>query len=172
MVLRALGMRQHHMGTLLEVGGGGEWRSWPQLLTCCSSKPVWDARPASPLTSRCLPACLLPPPPPRWLQLCPTRSIWTIDLAHLLAACGARVQLLTLTIGANQVCALCPLPRPASAPPPNSLSSLLRALACDDPASRGHSPANSARACSMLLALLNSTTLTCPAGLQRGALLR
>ena len=38
-----------------------------------------------------------------WLQLCPTRSIWTIDLAHLLAVCGACVQLLTITIGANQV---------------------------------------------------------------------
>ncbi|PRW61411.1 GUCD1-like isoform X1 [Chlorella sorokiniana] len=35
-------------------------------------------------------------------QLCPTHSIWTIDLAHLLAACGARVQMLTVTIGANQ----------------------------------------------------------------------
>ncbi|PSC74764.1 GUCD1 isoform X2 [Micractinium conductrix] len=52
MVLRALGLRQYHMGTLLE--------------------------------------------------LCPTRSIWTIDLAHLLAACGAQVQLLTVTLGANQ----------------------------------------------------------------------
>lgn len=37
------------------------------------------------------------------MQLCPTHSIWTIDLAHLLAACGARVQMLTITIGANQV---------------------------------------------------------------------
>ena len=38
--------------------------------------------------------CLLSPPQLCWLQLCPTRSIWTIDLAHLLAACGACVQLL------------------------------------------------------------------------------
>ena len=59
MVLRALGLRQYHMGSLLE--------------------------------------------------LCPTRSIWTIDLAHLLAAAAAaggwvgRVQLLTTTLGANQV---------------------------------------------------------------------
>ncbi|KAL4421022.1 hypothetical protein ABPG77_008859 [Micractinium sp. CCAP 211/92] len=36
------------------------------------------------------------------LDLCPTRSIWTIDLAHLLAKCGAAVQMLTVTIGANQ----------------------------------------------------------------------
>ncbi|KAL4855413.1 hypothetical protein ACK3TF_003959 [Chlorella vulgaris] len=37
------------------------------------------------------------------LELCPTHSIWTIDLAHLLAACGARCQLATVTLGANQV---------------------------------------------------------------------
>ncbi|KAI3432758.1 hypothetical protein D9Q98_004298 [Chlorella vulgaris] len=36
------------------------------------------------------------------LELCPTHSIWTIDLAHLLAACGARCQLATVTLGANQ----------------------------------------------------------------------
>lgn len=37
------------------------------------------------------------------MQKCPTRSIWTIDLAHLLAACGVSgVQLLTITVGANQ----------------------------------------------------------------------
>ncbi|KAI7835881.1 hypothetical protein COHA_010226 [Chlorella ohadii] len=35
-------------------------------------------------------------------RLCSTQSIWTIDLAHLLAACGACVQMLTVTIGANQ----------------------------------------------------------------------
>ncbi|KAL4452684.1 hypothetical protein ABPG75_008346 [Micractinium tetrahymenae] len=52
MVLRALDMRQHHFGTLLDM--------------------------------------------------CPTRSIWTIDLAHLLAKCGAAVQMMTVTLGANQ----------------------------------------------------------------------
>ena len=34
-------------------------------------------------------------------QLCPTRSIWTIDLAHLLRGCGAEVAFLTVTLGAN-----------------------------------------------------------------------
>ncbi|GAB4815157.1 hypothetical protein N2152v2_002203 [Parachlorella kessleri] len=32
---------------------------------------------------------------------CGTKSIWTIDLAHLLARCGAAVSLLTVTVGAN-----------------------------------------------------------------------
>ena len=30
-----------------------------------------------------------------------TRSIWTIDLAHLLASCGCPPTLLTVTLGAN-----------------------------------------------------------------------
>jgi len=34
-------------------------------------------------------------------RACGTKSIWTIDLAHLLARCGAAVSLLTVTIGAN-----------------------------------------------------------------------
>jgi len=50
-----------------------------------------------------LPPISTTPPTPFPLQLCSTQSIWTIDLAHLLAACGARVQMLTVTIGANQV---------------------------------------------------------------------
>ena len=33
--------------------------------------------------------------------LCPTRSVWSIDIAHLLRACGARVTLATITLGAN-----------------------------------------------------------------------
>ncbi len=48
-----------------------------------------------------MPSCCCPLFP-SLLQLCPTRSIWTIDLAHLLAKCGAAVQMLTVTIGANQ----------------------------------------------------------------------
>lgn len=34
-------------------------------------------------------------------RLVGTKSIWTIDLAHLLARCGVGVSLLTITIGAN-----------------------------------------------------------------------
>lgn len=32
---------------------------------------------------------------------CDTESVWTIDLAHLLAWCGSAVKFCTLTIGAN-----------------------------------------------------------------------
>jgi hypothetical protein len=34
--------------------------------------------------------------------MCGTQSVWTIDLAHLLARCGALCQLSTLTLGANE----------------------------------------------------------------------
>ena len=34
-------------------------------------------------------------------DLCPTTSVWTIDLAHLLNAFGVRVHFFTITIGAN-----------------------------------------------------------------------
>lgn len=40
--------------------------------------------------------------------MCPTRSVWTIDLAFLLNALGARVQMLTVTLGANQASAAAP----------------------------------------------------------------
>ena len=100
MVLRALGMRQHHMGTLLEVGGGGNCVVHvPSAAGGRAGPAAILGAPVALLTTH----CLLPPPQLCWLQLCPTRSIWTIDLAHLLAACGACVQLLTITIGANQV---------------------------------------------------------------------
>ncbi|GAQ91159.1 Guanylyl cyclase domain containing protein [Klebsormidium nitens] len=34
-------------------------------------------------------------------QMCPTMSVWSVDLAHLLRRFGVDVQLLTVTIGAN-----------------------------------------------------------------------
>ena len=34
-------------------------------------------------------------------SMCPTKSIWTVDLAHLLRSFGLDVQFLTVTIGAN-----------------------------------------------------------------------
>jgi hypothetical protein len=39
---------------------------------------------------------------PTLRHLCPTKSIWTVDLAHLLRACGVDVTFLTVTLGANQ----------------------------------------------------------------------
>ena len=39
---------------------------------------------------------------PELRTLCGTRSVWTIDLAHLLCCCGVRgITLCTLTLGAN-----------------------------------------------------------------------
>jgi hypothetical protein len=38
---------------------------------------------------------------PAWRQLCPTTSIWTVDLAYLLRLFGADVTFCTITLGAN-----------------------------------------------------------------------
>jgi hypothetical protein len=35
------------------------------------------------------------------MRVCATKSIWTIDLAHVLSHCGAAVTFTTVTIGAN-----------------------------------------------------------------------
>ena len=61
----------------------------------------WDCGLACVLASlrsmRCDPALDLP----HLKALCPTTSIWTVDLAHLLRRFGADVSFFTITLGAN-----------------------------------------------------------------------
>ena len=81
--------------------GGGSTRRGVDDVPHVRQMHNWDCGLACVLASlrsmRCDPALDLP----HLKALCPTTSIWTVDLAHLLRRFGADVSFFTITLGAN-----------------------------------------------------------------------